>query len=609
MIPHAPPSRFRAPSARALAIAALALGVVMRAVVATRTPLFPDEASYWEWSRRLAAGYFDHPPVVAWMIAAGTGLAGTSPLGVRLATLVAGALTTVVVTALAWRLGGARAGLGAALILLCMPLSALGLLLATTDTPALLGVALAMLAIVLALEEGDDRRSTAWWLAAGAAFGFGLLSKFTVGIVGAAVGCAMLIRPSLRARLGRPAPWLAALVALLVATPVLWWNAGHGWIAFRFQLAHGLGRPRHGSIAGRELALLGSELVLASPLLFALLAIAVWSAVRGRDDREKESPLDDARFLLGTTAVLVVGFFVYGAMRKPAEANWPAPAFAAAVPLLAASPRLAAGRWWRAALASGALIVALVFVQLLDPMLPVAARHDPVARSAGWDQLAERAGAAVRAAELHSDPWLASDRYQDAAELAFATTTHPVVFALNLGGRANQYDLWPSFAERAHRGDALVAVLDTGAAGRQVETRLAPFFASADPGERVALRRGGDTVTVRQLWTFTDWRGGWPGRTDGRRFVAGHDSGYGFAGDAGVAGVAGAAGVAGVTDDLPAVFDADTACFRACFRRCALLLLAAILCVVSCAAAALGAAAFVCAPAAPAIASDAATTV
>ena len=571
MTPRAPAPRSAATADRTLAAAALAAGFVMRGVVAARTPLFPDEAYYWEWSRRLAAGYFDHPPAVAWMIAAGTALAGPTPFGVRLATLLAGALTTVVVVALAWRLGGAQAGRGAALILLCMPLSALGLLLATTDTPALLGVALALLAIVLALESREEGRSTAWWIVAGAAFGFGLLSKFTVGIVGAAVGSAMLIRPSLRARLARPGPWLAVLVALIVATPVLWWNARHGWIAFRFQLVHGLGAPRHGSVARRELSLLGSQLALVSPLLFMLLAATAWSAVRRRDLREKVAAPDDARFLLGATAILVLGFFVYGAMRKPAEANWPAPAFVAAVPLLAASPRLAAGRWWGAALASGALVVAAIFAQLLGPVLPVAARHDPVARAVGWDQLAVRAGAALRRAQPRSDPWLASDRYQDAAELAFATSAHPIVFALNLGGRANQYDLWPAFPDRARRGDVLVAVLDTGAAGRGVADRLAPFFTSSEPGERVALRRGGDTITVRQALDLHRLARR-VARTRGRAAlsaarrdatgdlsspVAVRDQGF-CAGDAGVAGVAGVAGFA-------EAFTARVECFRARF--------------------------------------------
>ena len=36
--------------------------------------LVPDEAYYWTWSRHLAASYFDHPPVTAYLIRLGTTL-------------------------------------------------------------------------------------------------------------------------------------------------------------------------------------------------------------------------------------------------------------------------------------------------------------------------------------------------------------------------------------------------------------------------------------------------------------------------------------------------------------------------------------------------------
>ena len=56
----------------------------LRLAVAASTGLSPDEAYYWVWSRALAPGYLDHPPMVALMIRAGTALAGENPLGVRL---------------------------------------------------------------------------------------------------------------------------------------------------------------------------------------------------------------------------------------------------------------------------------------------------------------------------------------------------------------------------------------------------------------------------------------------------------------------------------------------------------------------------------------------
>ena len=56
-------------------------------------------------------------------------------------------------------------------------------------------------------------------------------------------------------------------------------------------------------------------------------------------------------------------------------------------------------------------------------------------------------------------PWVAANRYQDAAELAFNLPGQPEVFSLNFGGRDNQYRYWPGFPDRAQPGDDLLLVL------------------------------------------------------------------------------------------------------------------------------------------------------
>jgi hypothetical protein len=42
------------------------------AVLSRDHPLAFDEAYYWQWSKNLAWGYYDHPPLIAFMIRAGT---------------------------------------------------------------------------------------------------------------------------------------------------------------------------------------------------------------------------------------------------------------------------------------------------------------------------------------------------------------------------------------------------------------------------------------------------------------------------------------------------------------------------------------------------------
>ena len=504
---------------RRLTLAAIGGGLIVRLLIAALTPLLPDEAYYWEWSRHLAAGYFDHPPAVAWLIAAGTALLGPTSLGVRLGAVIAGTGAIGCVVAIARRLGGDEAGLRAALLLLCMPLVIPGLAVATTDAPALFAIAAALLCIVVAVDPSSGAAtSAAWWIAAGAALGMGLLAKLTVGIVGAAIGTALLFRPSLRRQLQTPGPWLAVLCAAIIATPLIWWNAHHDWISVRFQLSHGLGAPTRGSVVGRELSLVGSQFALVSPGIFVLALASAWQSLTADPASSADGSRTgarDGRFLLAAIGSIIFAFFVYSALRRPVEANWPAPALLAVIPLAAAASPPLLRRLWRPSVAIGACLVLIALVQLALPILPLPASRDPVARAYGWSALAMAADSTARASESRRRVWLGADRYQDAAEIALHAPGNPTVFALSLGGRRNQYELWPSFAQSASRGDGLVVALDTGSS--DVAERLRPHFAAAERRGRVALTRAGDTVSVRQLWSFLGWRGSWPTGSPGRR--------------------------------------------------------------------------------------------
>ena len=87
------PAEFHAgPNAAAWAQAKRVLvgATVVRLVLGAVVPLFPDEAYYWTWSQNLAAGYFDHPPVIAWLVRLGTFLFGHTPFGVRVLPILAG---------------------------------------------------------------------------------------------------------------------------------------------------------------------------------------------------------------------------------------------------------------------------------------------------------------------------------------------------------------------------------------------------------------------------------------------------------------------------------------------------------------------------------------
>ncbi|MGH7622615.1 MAG: glycosyltransferase family 39 protein, partial [Gemmatimonadaceae bacterium] len=208
--------------ARRTAYLVLGIAVLARVVLGALVPLAPDETYYWEWSRRLAAGYVDHPSAIALLVRLGTMVCGTTPLGVRIGSLVAGAAASLVIVRVSGTLGGDRAMLRAAWIIACMPLAQVGLALATPDAPLLFFWSLALAALTTAVRaELPQRTHTLAWVLAGMALGAALYSKYTAILLLAGVGIALVMQPSLRRQLATRAPYAGLAAALIVFAPNL----------------------------------------------------------------------------------------------------------------------------------------------------------------------------------------------------------------------------------------------------------------------------------------------------------------------------------------------------------------------------------------------------
>ena len=498
----------------------LALGVVLaavtvRLVLAGLVPLLPDETYYWEWSRRPAASYFDHPPAISAVIAFGTALFGDTRIGVRFGAVLLSLLGSLAAIALARRLGGGRAALVAAIALAVMPMAAAGLLLATPDAPLLAAFAIGTWALARAVEkEPGSMAEIGWWCATGLALGAALLSKYTAVLLPAGAALGFVLDPRLRHRLLTPGPWIGVGLGLAAFSPVIMWNAELGWPSFAFQLDHGLGGSA--SDAGlfarllgtlnRELEYLGGQLGLVSPILFAMIGIATLGALR----KGVRGEGDPRRTVLAAISLVVFSAFAASALRRHVEPNWPAPAYVAGVVLLGAASWGTRGKnWLKWGLWLGAGIVLLIYVQALVPALPIDARRDPIAQGHGWKSLAAETDDA-RAGFLDAGcpaVHVATNRYQEASELAFHLPDRPAVVSLNIRRRSNQYAIWPGFEDRANAGDCLVFVdIDDGWA-RQIVSDLGERFAATIEIGPTSRKRGRGVTADYRLWAFTGWTG------------------------------------------------------------------------------------------------------
>ncbi len=299
------------------ALTAFAAAWALAIAVGIALPLVADEAYYLAWSRDLAAGYLDHPPGIAWWIAAG----GGSP---RLPGLLLVPLAWLLLADAARRFG-APGWRWLPALAAWTPLGLAAAALATPDTPLLVAWCGTLWAVAA-------RRP---WLA-GVAFGACLWAKST----------ALVALPGLLWALGRDAP-RALLAAAAVYAPHVAWSLEHAGLPWTFQAGHRRATGFHlpEAIAG--------QLAVVTPGLFAL-AVVAW-----------RRPADDLDRRLRALSMPIVLVWMTASCLTRVEANWPALAWPAAAVMLVRRPL---PRW--ALVTSGGLTLAGgLFLALVAPRL------------------------------------------------------------------------------------------------------------------------------------------------------------------------------------------------------------------------------------------------
>ncbi|MEO0191299.1 MAG: glycosyltransferase family 39 protein [candidate division WOR-3 bacterium] len=389
----------------------------IRLAVAHLYPLLPDEAYYWVWSRDLAFGYFDHPPMVGWLVKGGTIFLGNSHLGVRSLFILLSGCAGLLIYLLIRDLSEDRQGFHGLLAGTSALMLGIGGLLAVPDVPLVFFWTLGLLSGIKALKRPG------WWLIYGIALGGAMLSKYS-GVFLLTVPLAYLFTD--RRFLIKPQWWLGLGVSLAIFLPNIIWNAVHGWVSFAFQLGHGLGKGFNPS--GPLKYILDAALVNSVfPFVFLL-----WGTIRAT--RKFREPSILALIFSFWVPFL---FFWAASLRGHAEANWAAPAYMSLVVLGVLGLGTSTKGWaWKASVVFGLALVGIAYIQAVHPFLRI--KGDPTERARGWKELA-MCVQSVR--ETYPELSLAASRYQEASELSFYLPGNPTVRVANPSGRQNQITL------------------------------------------------------------------------------------------------------------------------------------------------------------------------
>jgi 4-amino-4-deoxy-L-arabinose transferase-like glycosyltransferase len=255
----------------------------------------------------------------------------------------------------------------------------------------------------------------AWWLAVGAATGLSLLSKYTALLFGPAILIWLISAPKLRQWLISPWLYFGGLVALIVFSPVILWNADHHWVSFIKQFGRAEVTDFKPGFIGE---LIPTQIAFATPLVFILGVMGLYALAR------REGGALTARALINAMFWTITLYFLWHSLHARVEANWFAPVY----PALAIAAAVAANltRWERHpqrvvdfclrwASPVGVLMFAALIVQANTGALS-GFRRDATVRSVGvgWPALAAeieatraRVGAAcVLAPDYGTASWL-----------------------------------------------------------------------------------------------------------------------------------------------------------------------------------------------------------
>jgi len=311
------------------ALAIIAYLVAVRIVYLGMPELLYEEAYYWKYAKHLDIGYLDHPPMVAWIIWLSTKILGDTEFAIRIGAFACWLIAVLFSFRLTKQLFNQFTALQAILLLSILPYFwGVGYIM-TPDSPLVACWAGALYFLKRAL---IDERPQAWfWV--GICVGLGMLSKYTIALLGPTTLFFLLLDRRSRRWLFRPQPYLSLMLTFVLFSPVIWWNFTHDWASFTFQGA----RRLHESFDFSVHELIGGVLLFLTPMgVVAILSIIKARIADRTGANQTLGPGRQRHYAFGMVFTLVpLSAFLTWSLARSVKLNWTGPLWLGMIPFIA----------------------------------------------------------------------------------------------------------------------------------------------------------------------------------------------------------------------------------------------------------------------------------
>lgn len=409
-------------------LGAITYSILLRLAYLGVPELLFEEAYYWNYAKHLDIGYLDHPLMVAWTIKPFISLMGNIEFAVRSGAFLFWFVTAYFSYRLAREIFDKAIAWRSVLLVALLPAYFSFGFFISPDAPltAFWSMATYFAYRIIIKDEGKA------WLGLGVALGLGMISKYTIALLGAAIVLYVVADRRSRKWLARPQPYVALLVALLLCSPVLIWNMQHEWASFAFQSQ---GRLVSKSVFSLPRFILNALFLLTPIGVLAVIAVLlrhrqVLSAGMN-NSRQDEQTLRQSYRLLAWLTLFPVLVFASLSLFKASKLNWSGPAWLPLMPFMAllVADKLPSGsgkllQWCQRAWLKTAIICLLFYgaaFHYLGPGLP-GMRYPSNVHLIGWQDFGREIETIVTQLERETGEQIlvvGLDRNRIASGLAF----------------------------------------------------------------------------------------------------------------------------------------------------------------------------------------------
>lgn len=430
---HQSPSSWALISISIAAVVHFALGFAIEFSV--------DEAHYALYAQHLALSYFDHPPLVGWIQWPLVSLSNSEGV-IRLIPELLWILSAYLVYQVALEIHHFMQGRNAGYLTSALPSANLCgfmavLAIAVAPLPHVLAIGLLPDTLLAPLSLGLMLMALKWmrqdafsildWVITGLLLGLAGLSKYTAAFTVPALLWVLLASPK-KPWITKLGFWLSMLIALLLISPILYWNWMNDWISFKYQIAHGSG----GAWAWHRVAsFIGIQMISFGPLLVVGGFIFLKDCLHSHKFK-----------LLALLSFFVIPFFIFATLSGGGGLpHWTTPAWFCLAPFAG----IGLAKAWN--MHHRLTIRILVIVQLLLCILgfafvlsggitSAAVKSNPIADLYGWKVAGQKVSELAKATKANG---VAVQNWTLGSRAAWYASPLPVFV---LDQRQDQFDLW-----------------------------------------------------------------------------------------------------------------------------------------------------------------------